>query len=1158
MKIRNLPALWSTTSATVALLCATAAHAQFRASIQGTVADQTGAVIPNAALTLTDIDTGKILNATSNASGVYNFNALAPDHYKITATAPGFQPKILDGFQLIPEQANAVNIQLQLGDTSVTVTVSADQAPTLDTETASINGSLDSNQIQHLPSAGRDAFSLVQLAPGVFGDNSQAAGGGANNLPGTQGPGGSGSGIFQTENGPQANANGGQYETNGISIDGISTVSAVWGGTSVITPSEDSIGNIKVVSNGYDAENGRFSGAQIQVTSKTGTNDFHGSLFFRANRPGLNAYQRYNGAGTFNAGTPAARGLLRDTEDINQYGGSIGGPILKNRLFFFFNYETAPNHQNATSTGWYDTSAFDGLAPTGSIASTYLTFPGAAVSAASLINQTCANAGFIEGTNCVTIPGQGLNLGSPLKQALKTQDLSWQSTSNPGVGGGLSNVADIADYTTSNPTTITNAQYNGRMDADVTKKDHLAFAIYWVPSAETDYNGSVRGYNLYHHHQINDAFSGIYNHTFSPTFLNEARANAAGWRWNEVTSNPQEPFGLPTDQVDNLGSNNIQLASFGAPGPSDYDQWTYSYKDVATKVLGNHTVKFGGEVTRLYYLNNPTYSARPSYNFYNIWDFLNDAPHTESGSFSPFTGTPTTNRQDEREDLYGFFLQDDWKARPDLTLNLGLRYSYFGSLSSKEGNLNSVQLGSGAGTYTDINIRKGGNLYKPQKGNFGPQFGFAYNPALLHQKFVIRGGFGLNYNQEEIAIAGNTGGNPPSVVTPSFSSASPAAINPDIIYAVAANPNSLFGYPANPNTITTFNAQNLPTGGNVGVTYLPSTLPTIYTYHFSLDTEYDLGHQFVASVGYQGSMSHHVIIQSNRYVDAFAQGLAFNPLITSIDSYDNNGGSNNNQMLLGLKHQMAHHFQFDAEFQYAKTMDDGSGPYYEDPYPYNPTLARGRSDYDFGKAFKLYGLWQPVIFHGNNRLLEKIVGGWSLSGVFNIHTGFPFTPTYNVPGGNLYYASSGYSTLRPARYNGGGGTNHSNNALEVGRANVNYPDAGATNPYFVEPFAPVATGTGPLATASGLPQTPGVARNSFTGPGYKDVDGTLAKSFGLPNMKFLGEGAKLEIRADAFNFFNNTNLNAADVVTNITSTNFGQSTGGLAGRIVNLQARFSF
>lgn len=1142
--------------ASIAILsvCGTAAHAQFRASIQGTVSDPTGAVVPNATITLVDNETNRTLTATSNESGVYNFNALPPDHFTLTATAPGFRKQVLSSLTISPDQINGVNVELALGDTNTSVTVSGDQAPPLDTASATIGGNVDSNEIQHLPSSGRDIFQLVQLAPGVFGDGSQSASGtDSNRLPGSQGPGGANraNGIFQTENGPQANANGGQYETNSIQIDGISTVSSVWGGTSVITPNEDSVGNLKVVSNAYDAENGRFSGAQIQLTSKTGTNEFHGSLFFRANRPGLNAYQRYNGASSVRPGSLADRGLQRDTTRSNQYGGSVGGPILHNRLFAFFAYETQRDRSSQTNTAWYETDAFRALAPANSIASQFLTFPGAAVSATSITNQTCKDAGFVEEVNCRTIAGQGLNLGSPLKQALGMQDLSWRSTTNPGLGSGLSNVADIANYNTTNPTTQTGDQYNGRLDSDVTKNDHVAFAIYWVPLTRTNYSGSTRSYNLFHHNQTNDAYSLIWNHVFSPSFLNEARANDAGYRWNEITSNPQEPFGLPSLNVDTIG--NISLGQFGAPGPSNLNQHTYTYKDVATKITGNHSIKFGGEVTRLYYLNNPVYSARPSYNFYNIWDLLNDAPHTENGTFDPRTGTPTTNRQDSRSTLYGFFVQDDWKARPNLTLNAGLRYSYFGPLSSKQNNLNRVLLGSGPTTFTNLSIRRGGNLTDAQKGNFGPQFGFAFSPEMLHGRAVLRGGYGLSFNQSEISITGNAGNNPPNVIGAGFSSANPTAIDPRIVYNVATDPRSLFGYPPNPNTISAFNSANLPLAGGAYIVAYQATQPTIYTQHFSLDTQIDLGHQLVASVGYQGSLTRHLIINSQLYVNGFAQGIPQNPLVQNVQFFGNNGTANNNSLLLGLKQQFAHHVLFDAEFSYAKTMDTGSGPFYKDPYPYDPSRAYGRSDFNYGKAFKLYGVWQPVFFHGHD-LLSKVADGWSISSIFNIHTGFPFTANYQVPGGNLYYASSEYSQLRPANYNRNGGNNHGNAAFENGRPNLNFPQAGPNQPYFVLPSAPVSGASG---FAAGLP-TPGISRNSFDGPGYRDVDATLTKSFGLPSGRVIGEHGAIEIRADAFNLFNLTNLQSSSIVTDISLPNFGQAQNGLAGRIVNLQARFSF
>ena len=248
--------------------------------------------------------------------------------------------------------------------------------------------------------------------------------------------------------------------------------------------------------------------------------------------------------------------MLRDENHFEQFGGSVGGPIWKNKIFAFFNYETVrqPN-SNIPGNGWYDTPAFDALAPQGSIASRYLNFPGSRVVSTGInASATCQTAGLQEGINCRTIPGQGINVGTPLTSPLGTQDTTWTSKSNPGVGSGLGTIADLANYQTSNPTSFSSAQYNGRIDANVTQNDRIGFAIYWVPLTKTNYNGN-RTYDFFHHDQINDAFSAIWNHTISPSFLNEVRVNAAGWRWNEITSNSQSPVGFPTDFFEQTGTS---------------------------------------------------------------------------------------------------------------------------------------------------------------------------------------------------------------------------------------------------------------------------------------------------------------------------------------------------------------------------------------------------------------------------------------------------------------------------------------------------------------------------------------------------------------------------------------------------------------------------
>ena len=234
-----------------------AAHAQFRTSIQGVVTDPEGAVIPGATLTLKNLATNETVVRTSDSAGVFNFNALPPDRFSLVVVMKGFQQKTLDNLQLIPEQPNALNVKLDLGVESVSVTVDASLAPALDTETANLGTSISDNEIQHTPVYQRDVTSLIQLAPGVLATGAQTAGGGGFQAPGTQTGASSGGGgnlghsssIFATENGASANANGGQFETNGYTIDGISTVSVVWNGATVITPSEESVGNVKIVTN---------------------------------------------------------------------------------------------------------------------------------------------------------------------------------------------------------------------------------------------------------------------------------------------------------------------------------------------------------------------------------------------------------------------------------------------------------------------------------------------------------------------------------------------------------------------------------------------------------------------------------------------------------------------------------------------------------------------------------------------------------------------------------------------------------------------------------------------------------------------------------------------------------------------------------------------
>ncbi len=1187
---RSTSSVLRTVSIAVCIVLSTVmAHAQYRASIQGVVTDAQGAVVPGATLTLTDKDNNHRLTAATNDGGIYNFSALPPDHYSLTVEKTGFKKKVLDNLGVIAEQANAINVELEVGAGNETVTVSGTEVPLIDTETAQVSGTVTSQEIQKLPSFGRDVFQLLQLAPGVFGDGAQQQGGGTNSLPGSNNSGsGATSGPFQTENQPQVVANGSRLNANNITLDGVGITSVSWGGAAIVTPNEDSVKEVKVVSNNYDAENGRFAGAQIQVISQNGTNDIHGSFFFKADRPGLNSYQAWTGTAG-ETDTPQ-----RNNSRFNDWGGSVGGPIIKNKLFGFFSYERIKNTGTVTGQQWFETPQLLASAPSGSLASRYGAYPGESPAISGVVDQTCGSIGLIDastaitliadgtpnvqGANCAQIPGKGLDVGSPLASALGTMDPSQfgQTTDPvtgktyylPGLGGNgtgspanLDGAADIMDANTIGPNDNTNQQFNGRVDYNATNKDLVAVSLYRVPVSTLSYNG-FRSANLFHHKATNEAETALWDHTFSSSLLNELRVNAAGWRWNELADNPQIPLGLPQTAYigDPNNGNNIGTVCPGCNGPggpagSIFDQWTYNLKDVVSKVQGSHTLKFGGEVTELHFVQDAPWSARPNWGFNNYWDFLNDAPSKEIGTFNPTNGEPTDVRKDSRSHILGLFAQDDWKLRPNLTVNLGLRWEYFSPLSFINNQLATVVLGAGANALTGMSIRTGGSLYAASKHDFGPQLGFAWSPRSLgshelNNKLVIRGGIGMGYTGEEEAITLNGWPNIP------FTDGGDTLLGSNIVYDFPSNPHQFLPYPANPNTILTFGTNNIPTqGAPVGVTAFPANYPTSYSYRYSLEAQYDLGNQWVATLGYQGSAAHHLTRQYNLNEVYGAQGLALNMMINDVDYYAQDGNAHSNALLLELAHHFARSFEMDTEYRYAKSMDNGSQPYNVSNFQWTSGGDFGPSDYDVTHAFKMYGIYSPTLFHGERGWLEKVAGGWSFSGIFNAHSGFPWTPVFNSTC-NLIYSNGSCSNgsnsqLLPAAYLGGAKQSYTNYTFLS--QNGNFPNGGSA--YFTAPTFTSCAAVFP-ATCPGTPQAPGIGRNSFRGPRYFDVDFTLSKSFGLPTLPVVGEGAKIEFRMNAYNLLNSLNLNNMDNV--VTDPHFGQATGALGSRTVEMQARFNF
>jgi hypothetical protein len=1122
-------------------ICSTAAWAQFRASIQGVVTDAQGAAIVGATVKLTSKETNRTQEIKSGDEGFYRFDRLAPGGYSMTAEMRGFKKKLLENVQVEAEESQGVNIQLEVGAADETVTVSAEATEQRHTENPNIDGSLSTREIQRLPQLGRDPLELVRLAPGVFGLGARNGTGGSEGLPNSVGPGGSNDQIFATENRPAVSASGQRVEDNNIQIDGVTAMSQAWGGASVVTPNQESVKEVRVLANNYSAEYGRNTGAQVLVVSQNGTNDLHGSFFFKRNTTGLNSVQDF-----VKAGTAIREDPNRVDQRLSQWGGSIGGPVyfpllglggkrvLKgtDKLFFFFSYETIRRSSSKLDSQWIETPEFVNLIKTArpnSIANRILSFPGMTPPrVASVQNRNCASLlGAGNTSPCQVLPG-GLDIGSPAKGIGQRVDTN--------VGGGLDGIPDVQFVDLTIPDNTTAQQFNPRIDYQVTQNDLVAFSMYFVPNTRTfnDAGGNKGRPGLdFTSARRNTVGTLLWTRTFSPTMVNEARFNVTRWYFNEEQSNPNIGWGIP---VDNICFG--QCVNFGAHvGPGVFYQTTYNFRDTVSKVVNAHGLKFGVDIISEQDNDRAPWAGRPTFDFGNLWNFANDAPTNENAFFDPATGAYTDVGAYARSKYYALFAQDDWKARPNLTLNLGLRWEYFSPIRSANGRIANILLGQN-GSLLTAGLKTGGTLFNPDRNNFGPQFGFAWNPKAW-DKIVLRGGFGVGFNRLPGSRLLDTRFNPPFFANFNFDQNSG-----NIFYALAGDING-FNYPANPAATLTFDpTTGIPiTGPKVSVNATLQDVPNSYAYRYSLAGEYEVGAGWIASLAYQGSAARNL----PRSVPYHLFG-ARNPRLDSVNLMLTDAYSNFNALLAGASRRFSKSFLFNAEYRWAKSLDTCSNDHdCRNSFPFDQSTEYGPSDFDVRHAFKAYGVWTPPIFRDGKGVAGKLAGGWELSGILTASSGFPWTP---VVGGSIcdeVRRVGGVCPLRPIAQLRPAATNADGNDTFLGAGQ--FPGGGTT--YF----------TAPPPGSFTSPPLPGVGRNSLRGPGYFSIDMTAVKRFNLPVKSFLGENAGIEIRANAYNLFNRLNLKsfqANEDNTQIQNVDFGRAIHALSGRVAEVQVRFSF
>lgn len=1171
------------------------AQAQFGASLQGTVIDKTGAVVSGANVTITEQATGVSHSSATDASGFYRINELPPGKYTVVVQAGNFKQSSQSGVDVAAERPTPVNVTLDTGSASETVTVTSEM-PSLQTEDASIQGTLSSVEVESLPALNRDPYELVRLAPGVFGDGARFGDGRSGGFPNgsgaisaSAGPGGSNTAIFQIENQQPISAMGQRPTSNAYLVDGVSVNSLQWGGAAVITPSIESVQEQTVLSNDYDASDGRSSGAHIKTVTKSGTNSFHGGGLFLYHDPNFNSFNKFSG---FNVGvgpTPP----VRNQDAIRQFAGTLGGPIVRNKLFFFFNYEGARARTTTFENDFIDTTQFDATvlaARTGTPVATILQSGGIRPRITHLLPTSCAL--WVSANQPCAVVNGGIDIGSPGASYGTYINSFGNNCPPPGnpptipcpppippnfVGGGLDGVPDLVFAQIGTPATTSGDQYDVRLDY-TSGKDFFAANAFLTYLHTLSGSAAAQARPMADYKLNNFSPSGFLTwiRTINPTMINEARFNFTRYGYNGISDNPQVNWAIPLIEIQGLPTPGGQRIRFGAPqgdnNPAIAAENTYAFRDVLSKVIGNKSLKFGFEYTHEQANDGLIGGARPDQVFQGPWNFANGTPIFEQIEVDPITGgAPLKRSQYFRSTDYGVFAQNDWKVRPNLTLNIGLRWEYYAPPTEAKGHLtNFVPTNDPINGLRDASEVSRSKQWNSTWRNFGPRLGFAWSPMKYDSRLVFRGGFGIAYDRFDTNIVDQTRNNPPFVAnyglccgtagSPSDGFGTPF-VNGQIAFNLGTS-NSPLSYPANPKLQTPLGPNGLPVV-TPGTPYFPPDIysdplhmPVPYVYLYSTQMQYSLPKEWVVTIGYQGSEGHHV----TRLVNLAQFYPKLNPSVNSIFTFKPDTNTNFNALTTQLEHRFRKGFSTNILYTWSKSIDqvsaEGPGFVTNQTYAIDDRTERGPSDYDATHNFRAYGIWELPIFRGKKDFLGNVLGGWDLSGIYQFHSGFPWTPVAD----NVcpVFGSVNICPIRPTGYLGGAGHNYDTSAFLPPTAG-NFPN-GSTS-YFT------------LQTTCGnpcLPVRPGVGRNSFRGPRYQDIDLTIMKEFGFSSMKFVGEGAKLQLRMTAYNVFNKLNLapftfgSTSTTVSNsccgVANPNplFGTSSTGLSGRVLELEARFSF
>ena len=1100
----------------LAVLLATPAFAQFRSSIEGTVTDPGGAVVPGAQVMLTNLDTGISQSAPTNAEGLFRFLSLAPGNYKLTATKQGFSTAVEDHIVLLGSEVRTASLALKAGEMRETVTVIAESASIQQSE-SKIAGDISAKEITQLPLAGRNIGNLIGMTPGVTG-----TGNATQNANDTD--------IFTLVNNPQNNANGQRAEGNAFYLDNTLATSNPDPGTYNLVPNPDSIQELHVSVNDYSAEYGRQGSLVVQAITKGGTNQFHGSLFEYHQDNALTAHNFFANS------VPVYR--------RNEFGGSLGGRILKNKMFGFFSWDQKRSSQPFVSQALVEHADFVSFMNTnypGNLSTQLMAdFP---PTVGTVVPGSVQTVNDIMGVDKVTGVPLCVENGPPVAGMPCT--LNIRETVNNAVAGKNNGL-----------------QWNTRIDLNYTK-DRF-YGSFYRKTPDVDSINTRPAFTTHNDFAGTTNYANLnWTHTFSPSMINEA---AMGF--TRISG-----FGSCRNcQVQSMFGTGI--ASFGASNgfsPAKFIQNDFEWRDVLSFNHGKHAWKAGVDIFRDQendQFDGPT--QRPGYVFFDtsvpaVFNFANDQPQLEPGiNFDLRTGGLSRESIGYRSTAFGFFGQDDWKVKPNFSLNLGLRWDFNSNPNEQSGQMSTILFGSGTTLMDKIANASVGivpNVIKNHKiAYFAPRVSFAWDPT-KKGKLSIRGGIGVFYERmPNIFWSDAIRANPPFIAGITADSTNPAAPQP--VYALCALDHSPFNcpIPAPSELPTGLNAR----GGSIAccsdIGGVDPDVKQAYTISRFAGVQYSFTANWMLEVNYTGSQSVHQYVRTdrNRCVGCFdpTSGTPIRPnsFFNLISYGDNSGWAHYNGATFSILHRFSQSFTFQGAFTVGKTTSvvDAPGPGRDSLLapvydPYNINAQAGPAAFDIPRAFTMHGLWELPKLSAQNAAVRGVLGSWQLSGTASLQGGYPYT----VVDCNHSPTGNGGSCVLPDVSSSAKGTSCGRSGFVAGCLS----SSDFALPCALNADNHLSCGSGPWEGNAG--------RNSFRGPGYADVDMSLAKYFHIPWFTNK-ENARLQVRGEMLNLFNRVNLNnvssdlALNSVQKSTNTNFGKAQGAYFPRTVQFAARIEF